>query len=43
MFVLRVEIATIFDLKVVAINARIQYRKFANFVRLFFPPTLQHF
>ena len=37
-FVLRVEIVTIFELKVITISARIiEYRKFANFVRLYFP------
>jgi hypothetical protein len=40
-FVLRVEIATIFGPNVVAISARntklINYTKFANFARLYFP------
>ncbi len=37
-FVLRVEIVTIFELKVVAISVRNTIiRKFANFVRLYFP------
>ena len=41
--VLRVEIATIFQPKVVAISAHNTImRKFANFVRLYFP-QLQHF
>ena len=35
--VLRAEIATIFEPKVVAISARNTMRKFANFVRLYFP------
>ena len=37
-FVLRVEIVTVFEPKVVAISARNTImRKFANFVRLYFP------
>ena len=36
---LRAEIVTIFEPKVVAISARNTMRKFVNFVRLYFPHT----
>ncbi len=44
LIVLRTEIATIFEPKVVAISARKTItRKFANFVRLYFPHITTHF
>ena len=36
-FVLRVEIVTIFEPKMVTISARNIYRKFADFIRLYYP------